>query len=76
MVVAILISGIRSRGIMITLNINRNIDALNTPQFNWVCMCQQNTENSADECLPCACIAISTIFSADAFVELHFWSPQ
>jgi hypothetical protein len=29
-------------------------------------------ENSVDKCLPCACLAISTIFSTEAFIELQF----
>jgi hypothetical protein len=35
-------------------------------------MCQENTENSADECLPCACLAISAIFSTGAFCRIAF----
>jgi hypothetical protein len=50
----------------------RNIDALNIPQFKWMRKCQENAGNSADECLPCARIAISANFSNGAFCRIAF----
>jgi hypothetical protein len=40
---------------------------MKTSQFNWVRMGQENAGNSADECLPCARIEISAIFSIGTF---------
>jgi hypothetical protein len=64
MVVAILISGIRSRDINDIANI---IKSYRRPEYSAIqlrcALDQENAENSADECLSCASITFSAIFS-------------
>jgi hypothetical protein len=73
MTIAILISSIRSRDIMITLILIEYLrPEYSTVQLGAHVMCQENAENSAGECLPWARIAIPGNFSTRAFCKITF----